>query len=181
MWPELRLHFTHGASLRLICIYFNFLWRQPSDKGGPCHKAKDPRVYQEELWTHVSVKKYIFLWHFSCKWEIRWEQGERGETVSEALCPAYREAEKTRLLITTQTQRIVEKEAETERKRAIIGKSALFSCYTCVHLFSLMICLLLFKRMLLTEAQKVAQVAEIQFQQKVMEKETEKKISEIEG
>lgn len=40
------------------------------------------------------------------------------------LCPAYREAEKTRLLITTQTQRIVEKEAETERKRAIIGKSA---------------------------------------------------------
>lgn len=60
------------------------------------------------------------------------------------------EAEKTRLLITSQTQRVVEKEAETERKRAII------------------------------EAQKVAQVAEIQFQQKVKEKETEKKISEIE-
>ncbi|KAM7385663.1 hypothetical protein PAMP_001735 [Pampus punctatissimus] len=61
-----------------------------------------------------------------------------------------REAEKTRLLITAQTQRVVEKEAETERKKAII------------------------------EAQKVAQVAEIQFQQKVKEKETEKKISEIE-
>ncbi|NP_001014325.1 erlin-1 isoform X1 [Danio rerio] len=60
------------------------------------------------------------------------------------------EAEKTRLLITVQTQKVVEKEAETERKKAII------------------------------EAQKVAQVAEIQFQQKVMEKETEKKISEIE-
>lgn len=60
------------------------------------------------------------------------------------------EAEKTRLLITAQTQRVVEKEAETERKRAII------------------------------EAQKVAQVAEIHFQQKVMEKETEKKISQIE-
>lgn len=60
------------------------------------------------------------------------------------------EAEKTRLLITAQTQKVVEKEAETERKKAII------------------------------EAQKVAQVAEIQFQQKVMEKETEKKISEIE-
>ncbi|KAI9535254.1 Erlin-1 [Dissostichus eleginoides] len=60
------------------------------------------------------------------------------------------EAEKTRLMITAQTQRVVEKEAETERKRAII------------------------------EAQKVALVAEIQFQQKVMEKETEKKISEIE-
>lgn len=60
------------------------------------------------------------------------------------------EAEKTRLLVTAQTQRVVEKEAETERKRAII------------------------------EAQKVAQVAEIHFQQKVMEKETEKRISEIE-
>uniref|UniRef100_A0A8C5H8M8 Erlin-1 n=1 Tax=Gouania willdenowi TaxID=441366 RepID=A0A8C5H8M8_GOUWI len=60
------------------------------------------------------------------------------------------EAEKTRLLITAQTQKVVEKEAETERKKAII------------------------------EAQKVAQVAEIQFQQKVMEKETEKRISQIE-
>ncbi|CAG6017360.1 erlin-1 [Menidia menidia] len=60
------------------------------------------------------------------------------------------EAEKTRLLITAQTQKVVEKEAETERKKAII------------------------------EAQKLAQVAEIHFKQKVMEKETEKKISEIE-
>ncbi|XP_056148415.1 erlin-1 isoform X1 [Lampris incognitus] len=60
------------------------------------------------------------------------------------------EAEKTRLLITAQTQKVVEKEAETERKKAII------------------------------EAQKLAQVAEIHFQQKVMEKETEKRISEIE-
>lgn len=58
---------------------------------------------------------------------------------SEMFCPAYREAEKTRLLITTQTQRIVEKEAETERKRAIIGKPD--HCFTvisqqslCVHL-----------------------------------------------
>lgn len=40
---------------------------------------------------------------------------------------ARREAEKTRLLITTQTQRVVEKEAETERKKAIIGKSSLIS------------------------------------------------------
>lgn len=37
-------------------------------------------------------------------------------------CCICREAEKTRLLITAQTQRVVEKEAETERKRAIIGK-----------------------------------------------------------
>uniref|UniRef100_A0A6Q2XQU0 Erlin-1 n=1 Tax=Esox lucius TaxID=8010 RepID=A0A6Q2XQU0_ESOLU len=60
------------------------------------------------------------------------------------------EAEKTRLMITVQTQKVVEKEAETERKKAII------------------------------EAQKVAEVAQIHFQQKVMEKETDKKISEIE-
>ncbi|XP_036294706.1 erlin-1 isoform X2 [Pipistrellus kuhlii] len=60
------------------------------------------------------------------------------------------EAEKTKLLIATQKQKVVEKEAETERKKAII------------------------------EAEKVAQVAKIWFQQKVMEKETEKRISEIE-
>lgn len=60
------------------------------------------------------------------------------------------EAEKTKLLISAQTQKVVEKEAETERKRAVI------------------------------EAEKVAQVAEIKFSQKVMEKETEKTISEIE-
>ncbi|MGH0134644.1 UNVERIFIED_CONTAM: hypothetical protein FKN15_029724 [Acipenser sinensis] len=60
------------------------------------------------------------------------------------------EAEKTKLLVSAQTQKVVEKEAETERKKAII------------------------------EAQKVAQVSEIHFQQKMMEKETEKKISEIE-
>ncbi|KAK1333549.1 hypothetical protein QTO34_005934 [Cnephaeus nilssonii] len=61
------------------------------------------------------------------------------------------EAEKTKLLIATQKQKVVEKEAETERKKAII------------------------------EAEKIAQVAKIWFQQKVMEKETEKRISEIEG
>ncbi|CDQ75314.1 unnamed protein product [Oncorhynchus mykiss] len=64
--------------------------------------------------------------------------------------PQLREAEKTKLLISAQTQKVVEKEAETERKRAVI------------------------------EAEKLAQVAEIKFSQKVMEKETEKRISEIE-
>uniref|UniRef100_A0A8C6UA13 Cholesterol 25-hydroxylase like 3 n=1 Tax=Neogobius melanostomus TaxID=47308 RepID=A0A8C6UA13_9GOBI len=60
------------------------------------------------------------------------------------------ESEKTKLLISQQTQKVVEKEAETERLKALI------------------------------EAEKVAQVSEIKFGQKVMEKETEKKISEIE-
>ncbi|XP_075457516.1 erlin-2 [Ascaphus truei] len=60
------------------------------------------------------------------------------------------ESEKTKLLIAAQKQKVVEKEAETERKKAVI------------------------------EAEKMAQVAEIKFGQKVMEKETEKKISEIE-
>ncbi|XP_056387229.1 erlin-1 [Hyla sarda] len=60
------------------------------------------------------------------------------------------EAEKTKLLIAAQRQKVVEKEAETERKKAVI------------------------------EAEKVAQVSKIHFQQKVMEKETEKRISEIE-
>ena len=34
---------------------------------------------------------------------------------------SFREAEKTKLLISNQHQKVVEKEAETERKRAIIG------------------------------------------------------------
>lgn len=60
------------------------------------------------------------------------------------------ESEKTKLLIAAQKQKVVEKEAETERKKAVI------------------------------EAEKVAQVAQIKYGQKVMEKETEKQISEIE-
>ncbi|KAL0487985.1 hypothetical protein AKO1_008879 [Acrasis kona] len=60
------------------------------------------------------------------------------------------EAEKTRLMVAVQTQTVVEKEAETERKRATI------------------------------EAEKLAQVSKIQIQQQVYEKDAKKKMSEIE-
>ncbi|XP_050816198.1 LOW QUALITY PROTEIN: erlin-1-like [Gopherus flavomarginatus] len=60
------------------------------------------------------------------------------------------EAEKTKLLVVAQKQKVVEKEAETERKKALI------------------------------EAEKVAEVAKIHYRQKLMEKEAEKRISEIE-
>ena len=60
------------------------------------------------------------------------------------------ESHKTQLMIVSEKQKVVEKEAETERKRAVI------------------------------EAEKVAQVSKIQFDQKIMEKETQRKISEIE-
>lgn len=60
------------------------------------------------------------------------------------------EAEKTKLLIAHEKQRVVEKEAETERRRAVI------------------------------EAEKSSQVAKIAWDQKIMEKESAKKISEIE-
>lgn len=63
----------------------------------------------------------------------------------------FREAEKTKLLIAEQRQKVIEKEAETERKRAII------------------------------EAEKQAQVSKIEFEQKIMEKESIKQISVIEG
>lgn len=62
-----------------------------------------------------------------------------------------REAEKTKLLIAEQRQKVVEKEAETERKQAII------------------------------EAEKQAQVSKIEFEQKIMEKESMKQISIIES
>ncbi|XP_060602832.1 LOW QUALITY PROTEIN: erlin-1-like [Ruditapes philippinarum] len=60
------------------------------------------------------------------------------------------EAEKTKLLIAVQKQRVIEKEAETDRKKAII------------------------------EAEKNASVAKIEWEQKVMEKESEKRMSQIE-
>lgn len=63
----------------------------------------------------------------------------------------FREAEKTKLLIAEQRQKVIEKEAETERKRAII------------------------------EAEKQSQVSKIEFEQKIMEKESMKQISVIEG
>ena len=56
------------------------------------------------------------------------------------------EAEKTKLLITTQRQKVVEKEAETERKKAVI------------------------------EAEKEAQVAKIQYERMTMEKQIEDSI-----
>ncbi|KAL7992832.1 hypothetical protein Chor_017088 [Crotalus horridus] len=61
-----------------------------------------------------------------------------------------REAEKTKLLIATQKQKVVEKEAETEKRKAVI------------------------------EAEKIAEVAKIKYKQKVMETLTEKRISELE-
>ncbi|WKY04351.1 hypothetical protein Q1695_005393 [Nippostrongylus brasiliensis] len=66
------------------------------------------------------------------------------------------EAEKTKLLVATQHQKVVEKEAETERKKAVIGK---------------------FK---FIKAEKKAQVAAIMHKQTIAEKETQKKISQLE-
>ena len=40
-----------------------------------------------------------------------------------------REGEKTKLLIAQQKQKVVEKEAETERKKAVIGKNSYFFCF----------------------------------------------------
>merc|ERR1719273_2560565 len=60
------------------------------------------------------------------------------------------EGEKTKLLISTQRQKVVEKEAETERKKAVI------------------------------EAEKEAHVAKIRYERMIMEKESNQKIAEIE-
>jgi len=60
------------------------------------------------------------------------------------------EGEKTKLMIAVQKQRVIEKEAETERKRAII------------------------------EAEKESEIASIRREQKVMEKESQRRMAEIE-
>lgn len=61
------------------------------------------------------------------------------------------EQEKTQYMITTAHQQVVEKEAETDRRRAVI------------------------------EAEKLAQVAKIQYEQKISGKASEKRIAEIEA
>lgn len=63
----------------------------------------------------------------------------------------FREGEKTKLLISEQHQKLVEKDAETDRKKAII------------------------------EAEKEASVAKIHFGQKIMEKESLQRMAQIEG
>merc|ERR1712077_100504 len=60
------------------------------------------------------------------------------------------EAEKTKLLISTQRQKVVEKEAETERKKAVI------------------------------EAEKEASGGKIQYERKILEKESLQKMAKIE-
>lgn len=102
----------------------------------------------------------------------------------------YREAEKTKLLISQQKQKVVEKEAETDRKKAVIGwyKHALLVTQymyeivvtdllsfgvLCIYISIYIECLFL------AEAEKVAQVAEIQYNQKIMEKKKQKEISEV--
>merc|ERR1712209_266700 len=60
------------------------------------------------------------------------------------------EAEKTKLMISTQRQKVIEKEAETERKKAVI------------------------------EAEKEASVAKIQYERKILEKESLQKMAKIE-
>merc|ERR1719239_636001 len=59
------------------------------------------------------------------------------------------EAEKTKLLISTQRQRVIEKDAETERKKAVI------------------------------EAEKEAQVAKIKYEQNLLERESKQKMERI--
>ncbi|CAF1003340.1 unnamed protein product [Rotaria sordida] len=61
------------------------------------------------------------------------------------------EQEKTQYMVTTAHQQVVEKEAETDRRRAVI------------------------------EAEKLAQVGKIQYEQKILGKESEKRIAEIEA
>ncbi len=59
------------------------------------------------------------------------------------------EGEKTKLMISTQRQRVVEKEAETERKKAVI------------------------------DAEKESYVAKIQYEKLIMEKESMQKMAKI--
>ena len=68
-------------------------------------------------WLHIlgrENKNFILLAYFLCPLKIQC-------TVHNICNNIHREAEKTKLLIAQQKQKVVEKEAETERKKAIIG------------------------------------------------------------
>ena len=86
------------------------------------------------------------------------------------------EGEKTKLLISIQHQKVVEKEAETERKKAIIGGCTSIQGVRFCFMKIYFVCVYVFQ-----EAEKVAQVAKIQYEQRVMEKESERRIADIEG
>lgn len=98
-----------------------------------------------------------------------------------------REGEKTKLMITAERQKVVEKEAETERKKALIGEkqlSLLPHIWVYLHYSLINLCDSIDRSSICTlpsEAEKVAEVAKIQWGQKIMEKESERKIAEIEG
>ncbi|KAG1714492.1 Erlin-2 [Nymphon striatum] len=96
------------------------------------------------------------------------------------------EGEKTKLLIAQQRQKVVEKDAETERKKAIIGK-VICEYYSINQFTSLTFILFLFNSchsnvlyLFETEAEKSAQVSKINLNQQIMEKESKKKMASIE-
>lgn len=84
----------------------------------------------------IAQSYYIFQVLCDPPTQVKQDHTEK-KTFSKVILFVCREAEKTRLLITVQTQKVVEKEAETERKKAIIGKCGGFTvihCHSCFHL-----------------------------------------------
>lgn len=75
--------------------------------------------HMREVWNTLSNLHVTVLYPQNQK-EGRGREG-KGRTFSDLYVLLCREAEKTKLLIAAQKQKVVEKEAETERKRAVIG------------------------------------------------------------
>ena len=111
------------SSLQFFSLLFplRFGWRPsvspsqrfPSLSGGTSNSCEFVNVYIPASLNVFSPLLHV-LWVGPHRKKKYWK-----EDFFVCVC---REAEKTRLLITSQTQRVVEKEAETERKKAIIGK-----------------------------------------------------------
>lgn len=80
--------------------------------------------HMREVWNTLSNLHVTVLYPQNQK-EGRGREG-KGRTFSDLYVLLCREAEKTKLLIAAQKQKVVEKEAETERKRAVIGIWDLF-------------------------------------------------------
>jgi len=75
---------------------------------------------QDTLALHSQTCMLLYCIPRTTKQARWWEEG-KGRAFSDLYVLLHREAEKTKLLIAAQKQKVVEKEAETERKRAVIG------------------------------------------------------------
>lgn len=141
------LHIVAPNSTQHCCFIihhysFSFFIQVFSFQGSPCDQTKNSGINPKKLWTYVSKSNsFYLLFHLLFIYFLPHLLFLFTFHFSHITHHLQREAEKTKLLISNQHQKVVEKEAETERKKAIIGKEAgviYLMTVTCVEAFALL-------------------------------------------